>query len=212
MNTEKRGEHLKRKSHFDLTSRQQIWRNKRSIEERLKNVQELCHRIGLEISNVTIVKFTDKQNEPIINYINIKNDREEIKSNRAIKALKAKDEANLSDYGYDKLFQSFKHEFELPTVDDIRKKRKALKDFFKIEQNNFGFYNKPLHKIIFICKNYIENNGPTNDNVFNIKLTGDSINVAKTGIKLFLFAFALLEEKENPMSVEGNYILGRLSI
>ena len=84
-----------------------------------------------------------------------------------------------------------------------------MKKIFQFAENEFGFYNKPSNKIHFVCKNYIQNYGPAYRSTINIKLTGDSINVAKTGIKILIFAFSLLEEEETPMSVEGNYILGK---
>ena len=205
---EKKRQRLIRKNHFEL-NRQQMWRNKRSINERIKYCQELCHRLGLEITNVTIMRLTDKHNNPRINYINEKNNYDELKSKRAIKALKAKDEANLSDLGYDRFFQSFKYDFDLPTLEDVKEKRKDMKKIFQFAENEFGFYNKPSNKIHFVCKNYIQNYGPAYISTINIKLTGDSINVAKTGIKILIFAFSLIEEEETPMSVEGNYILGK---
>lgn len=200
----------RRKTHFELTGRMQVWRNKRSIEEKIDKVQEFCHRLGLEITHVTIMCLTDKNNKPLINYVNSKNNKDEIKSKRALKALQAKDESNLSDLGYNRFVQNFKYDFELPTLDELVEKRKAIKKFFRVEANRFGVFNKPSDKILFICKNYLRNNGPAYRATFNIKLHGDSINVAKTGIKLLIFAFALIEEEERPMSVEGNYVLGNL--
>ena len=203
-----RRERLKRKAHFDQSSRVQIWRNKREIEERIQDVQTFCHRLGLEIANVTIMRLTDISNKPVINFINEKNDQKELKSKRAMKALQAKDQSNLSDLGYNRFLQNFKYEIDFPTLEDLKEKRKALRNFFQIEHNALGVYIKPLNKLRFVCENYIKYYGPVYENTFNIKLHGDSINVSKTGIKLLIFAFSLIEIGERPMSVEGNYILG----
>jgi hypothetical protein len=40
-----------------------------------------------------------------------------------------------------------------------------------------------------------------------IKLTGDGVNVPKNGIKLLNFAFYIIDDNENPMSVKETYIL-----
>ena len=47
----------KRKSHFDLISRTQIYKNKKAIESRIQNVQNYCNGLGLEITNLTIMKY-----------------------------------------------------------------------------------------------------------------------------------------------------------
>jgi hypothetical protein len=143
-----------------------------------------------------------------INFINQINDKEEIKKIRTKKALEAKDLANLSDKGYDKFLQRFKSEFELPTLREIKTLRNDYKKLFEIQENNNGVFNEPEGKITFVIKSYLHNFGAVYQNKFKIKLSGDSINIAKTGIKLLNFTFSLIHDYEKPMSAEGNYILG----
>jgi hypothetical protein len=190
--------------HFNLKRRTQIFENKKSIEALLENAQEHCKRIVLEITNVTIMKWDNKnQNDKFqINCINEINDIEEIKKLRTKKALEAKDLANLSDKGYDKFLQCFKSEFEFPTLREIKTLRNDYKKLFEIQEN------EPKGKITFVIKSYLDNFGAVYQNKFIIKLSGDSINIAKTGIKLLNFTFTLIHEYEKPMSAEGNYILG----
>ena len=71
----------KRKNHFDLISRTQIYMNKKTIEDRIQEVQHFCKRLGLEIVNVTIMKCETEGfiTKPEIHYIGRINNFEKIK-------------------------------------------------------------------------------------------------------------------------------------
>ena len=204
----------KRKSHFDLKSRTQIYMNKKSIEELIQEVQTYCNSLGLEITKVTIMKNVEKNqnvlNSPEIVYIDQKNNLIDIRKNRTIKALQAKDLSNLSDRGYNIFLQNFKNEFFLPSIKELYDLKKELKSLFKVENNVNGVFNSPRDKIYFVCERFIKLNGNFENDNITLKLSGDSINITRTGIKLINFTFAIIDDREKPMSADGNYILGLL--
>ena len=198
------------KSHFELKSRTQIYENKKLIENYLNEVQTHCGTLGLEITEVKIMRKNNNTESNKINiiYINQINTIEEIKNKRIEKALESKDKSSLSDQGYDTFRQNFKYDFDMPTLREIKFLRKEKNKLFDIKFNMYGVYINPLKKILYVCESYLNNFGAVYQNKFTIKLSGDAIQVAKTGIKLLNFAFALIEDNEKPMSADGNYILG----
>jgi hypothetical protein len=202
----------RRKFHFDLISRTQIYKNKKAIESRIKSVQNYCNEIGLEITNMTIMKYDQNNLElnkkPVINYIGKFQNSDETSNGNLFKALKAKDLSNLSDRGYSLFIKSFADEINMPSIGDLFKYKKELNRKFPIETNLFGVYNKPKEKISFVCRQFIEKNGFFENNQIILKLSGDSLNITRTGIHLLNFTFAIIDERENPMSVDGNYLLG----
>jgi hypothetical protein len=201
----------KRKSHFDLISRTQIYKNKKAIESRIQNVQNYCHGLGLEITNLTIMKYDqnnlEKKEKPIINYIGRQNN-DATSNNTLLKALKAKDLSNLSDRGYNLFLKSFEGEINMPSISELFQYKKELNRLFPVESNLLGVYNKPKEKIQFVCSKFIEKYGFFENNQIILKLSGDSLNITRTGIHLLNFTFAIIDERENPMSVDGNYLLG----
>ena len=202
----------KRKFHFDLISRTQIYKNKKSIENRIQSVQNYCHELGLDIANVTIMKCNQKnqdvEHKPVINYIARPSNSEEASNDRVLKALKAKDLSNLSDRGYSLFLKSFEGDFLLPSLGEIFQFKQELKKLFPIEDNLLGVFNKPKEKIIFVCSIFLEKNGYFENDEIILKLSGDSLNITRTGIHLLNFVFAIIDDREKPMSVDGNYMLG----
>jgi hypothetical protein len=245
----------KRVPHYELTSRMQRYRNQKSIERRLNEVQNFCSRIGLVITSVTIKRLRtervafhndesiliDNNNliesenssetsigsieaslissvNPIVRDKNLKieifyndnfPDQELEKEVRTIKALVAKDEANCSDVGYDKFMKAFKMDFDFPSLDEIKTLRRQLSRVFKVENNLFGVYNSCVMKITYVCSSFIQNYGPVYNNELTIKLTGDGVNLSKKGVKLLNFAFNIIDDNANPMSIKGTYVLGK---
>ena len=202
----------KRKSHFSLNSRTQIYMNKKSIEDKISQVQEFCNHIGLEITSVTIMKYdnsidTQEQRKPEIIYIN-KASGLETRKELISKALHAKDLSNLSDRGYNIFLQNFKSEFNLPTIGELFELKKDLKTLIRTERISKGVYNNPLDKIIYVCDLFVKSNGNFKNNEIILKLSGDSMQITRTGVKLFNFTFSIIDEREKPMSANGNYILG----
>jgi hypothetical protein len=129
-----------------------------------------------------------------------------------LKALKAKDLSNLSDRGYNLFLKSFEGEINMPSISELFQYKKELNKLFPVESNLLGVYNKPKEKIQFVCSKFIEKNGFFENNQIILKLSGDSLNITRTGIHLLNFTFAIIDERENPMSVDGNYLLGLVNL
>jgi hypothetical protein len=202
----------KRKSHFSLKSRTQIYLNRKSIEEKINQVQIFCHQIGLEITSLKIMKYDNSEDneeprKPEIIYIDRQFETESRKD-LISKALHAKDLSSLSDRGYNIFLQNFKAEFSLPTIRELLDLKKDLKTLYRMESITKGVFNNPLDKIIFVCDLFIKLNGFFKNDEIILKLTGDSMQTTRTGVKLFNVAFSIIDEREKPMSADGNYILG----
>ena len=97
----------------------------------------------------------------------------------------------------------------MPPLDDVKNVRQKADKFFKIKNNDNGVFNKPKHKIRYMCKKFIENNGEIHNDTFIIKLAGDGTSVTKSGVNLLNFAFTIINDTVNAKSVNGNYILGK---
>jgi hypothetical protein len=105
--------------------------------------------------------------------------------------------------------KAFKMDFDFPSLDEIKTLRRQLSRVFKVENNLFGVYNSSVMKITYVCSSFIQNYGPVYNNELTIKLTGDGVNLSKKGVKLLNFAFNIIDDNANPMSIKGTYVLGK---
>ena len=114
----------------------------------------------------------------------------------------------MSDRGYNIFLQNFKAEFSLPTIRELFRLKNSLKSLCRLESITKGVFNNPSDKIIYVCNLFVKLNGHFKNNEIILKLSGDSMQITRTGVKLFNFTFSIIDEREKPMSADGNYILG----
>ena len=182
-----------------------------SIENYLIPVQEFCKSIGLEIESMIIKRINEarKSNKISIKYLNEQSNAAQSDDNRIkiIKALQAKDEANCSDKGYVN-FRKYLDFVNIPSIKKILKVRKEVNGLFSIKESYVGFYNTPIQKIEYVCKQFIKEYDVVHNNTFILKLAGDGTSITKSNVTILNFAFTVINDYKKAKGVDGNYSLG----
>ncbi len=205
----------KRRNYFEITREGQR-KCRHNIKEKTNELNLFLKSIGLQFKCVEIVRRNDNVDEDdveedfeikILDKTITKFRTEETKT-LLLDALKAVDEANMSEQSY----RGFKKTMKLPsmpTMYRIRAHRSRLNSFFDLRQNDFGHYVDARQKIEYVLKKiYKKDSTQIKGDTFFLKFSGDGTNITKTSVQLLNFTFTVLNDKEICKTSSGNYILG----
>jgi hypothetical protein len=200
----------KRRNFFEI-SREGQRKCRHHIKEKTNDLNMFLKSMGLQFKCIEIVRRNDKVDEDfeikIMNKTVTKFKTEETKT-LLLDALKAVDEANMSEQSY----RGFKKTMKLPsmpTLYRIRAHRSRLNSFFDLKQNDFGHYVDARQKIEYVLKKiYKKETTQIKDDTFFLKFSGDGTNITKTSVQLLNFTFTVLNDKGICKTSSGNYILG----
>jgi hypothetical protein len=205
----------RRKNFFDCEHAQKE-RNKNLIKAQSATLNAFCRSIGLKIHKIILnrneVRMNDFEIEKSIKvFIESQNLTNEEK---AFKFLKAKDESNLSQKKY-RIIRKAIMDIETCNIMGIKSidpMKQRLNNFFRLENNEKGFYLNPIQKIIFVCRKFLEKKPEYDRRIFRIKLCCDGVALSSTKVNMLNFSFNLLDDETQNLNVLDTYILGCLLI
>jgi hypothetical protein len=200
----------RRKPHFELLSARQRRNNKNEIRTKLESLTEFCKTLKLKIDNITIKELNeDNENEEIeINIIKKIDKQSKNKKKMSFKGLMAKDKASLSNRRYI-VFKNTLEISAIPSLYSVIKMKKKLDDFFKLKNNDYGYYCVVTQKIKLVCQQFLLENVEVINDTFIIKLSCDGTTITKSHLQILNFAFTVINDVKKAKTASGNYILGK---
>lgn len=198
-------------SYYHLRECQQ-WRIRRKLKLKIEQLNNEAEYFGLRIR---ILEF-GPSSLPKYNLTpnNIRNTKIPIINQIAFKYQKAKDFSNMSSKKYQKFSNIVKDIRKFPSLKRVNKIKTLVNSYFLLKENDYGFFlESPFKKIELVIKKYYERKNRTIEgNQFFIKFACDGTDVNTKNVKQLNFTFTLLNDNENCMSVNGNFILGMFRI
>jgi hypothetical protein len=85
-----------------------------------------------------------------------------------------------------------------------------IDNFFRLLENEKGFWVQPQQKILFVCQKFLRKYPGFNRRIFRIKLSCDGVSVSSTKINLINFSFNLLDDAQSKLNIQDTYILGMI--
>ena len=165
----------RKKNYFEVT-RQQQFKNRKTLIQKLNQVKEYAKSIGLCVESITLRKFEDPEKNTKIIIIQNSDNNSVDEHQMVFKCLMVKDVTNLSCRKY-KLLRLYLSLSYLPGINKVRNLQNQINSFFKTKKNNYGSYCNVSQKITFVCKKYLEQALIIENDKIVIKLSDDGTHI-----------------------------------
>jgi hypothetical protein len=201
----------RRKNHFECQHAQQE-RNKNLIKRQAASLNAFCRSIGLKINKLILNRNDDLLDEnDVEKSIKVLIEKQNYShEEKAFRFLRAKDVANLSIVKYRLIRKEIMNieSCNIMGIKAISPIKFRIDNYFRLYNNEKGFWVHPQQKILFVCQKFLSKNPDFNRRIFRIKLCCDGVSVSSTKINLINFSFNLLDDAQNKLNIQDTYILG----